>query len=103
MQIAATEFELNFIAEGFIDRRYTDDGHLVSRKLDGAVLTDQAERLAQAVSLATSGTVQTASGRILRLDPGSLCVHGDSAGAVETARQARAALEADGLSIRAFA
>jgi len=100
---AAKDHSLSFVAEGFIDRRYTDDGHLLSRKLDGAVIKDPEARLAQARALATTGEVQTASGKTLTLRTGSLCVHGDSAGAVETARQARAAIEAEGLTIQAFA
>jgi UPF0271 protein len=100
---AAQQHGLRFVAEGFIDRRYTDDGHLLSRKIDGAVIKNQEERLAQARSLATTGEVQTQSGNTLTLRTGSLCVHGDSAGAVETARQARAAIEAAGLTIKAFA
>ena len=100
---AAADHGLRFVAEGFIDRRYTDDGHLLSRKIEGAVIKDQAERLRQARSLATIGQVQTQSGKTLTLKTGSLCVHGDSAGAVETAKQARAAIEAEGLTIKAFA
>jgi len=100
---AAADHDLRFIAEGFIDRRYTDDGHLLSRKIDGAVIKDQTDRLDQAVALATTGQVQTHSGKTLTLKTGSLCVHGDSAGAVETAKQARAAIEAEGLIIKAFA
>jgi len=49
-----------------------------------------------------AGHVTTRSGQVLSISPGSLCVHGDSAGAVETARAAHAALEAEGLTIRAF-
>ena len=100
---AAKTHGLAFVAEGFIDRRYTDDGHLLSRKIDGAVIQDPQARLAQARALATTGQVQTHSGKTLTLKTGSLCVHGDSAGAVETARQARTAIEAEGLIIQAFA
>ncbi len=103
MTKAAKAFDLRFVAEGFIDRRYTDDGHLISRKVKGAVIEDQDERLAQAQNLATTGRVQTASGNFLTLQTGSLCVHGDSAGAVETAKQARAVIEAAGFTIKAFA
>jgi UPF0271 protein len=102
MKRAAEDHDLRFVAEGFIDRRYTDDGHLLSRKIDGAVIADPETRLAQALSLATTGEVQTESGGKLVLHTGSLCVHGDSAGAVETARQARAALETAGLRVQAF-
>lgn len=100
---AADEMGLAFIAEGFIDRRYTDDGHLVSRANPGAVIKDQTERLAQACALATSGEVKTATGKTLNINARSLCVHGDSAGAVETAREARAAIESIGVKIKAFA
>ena len=103
MEKAAKMFELGFTSEGFIDRRYTDDGHLLSRKIDGAVIKDQMERIEQAKSLALSGQVTTHSGQILKLKPNSLCVHGDSAGAVKTALEAREALENSGLKIRAFA
>ena len=103
MEKAAAQHNLQFVAEGFIDRRYTDDGHLLSRKIDGAVIKDQEARLNQARSLAITGKVQTHSGGSLVLKAGSLCVHGDSAGAVETARQARAVIEAEGIAIKAFA
>lgn len=103
MTRAAADYSLRFVAEGFIDRRYTDDGHLLSRQFDGAVIKRQDERLAQARSLATTGEVRTDSGKSLTLITGSLCVHGDSAGSVETARQARAAIESEGIIIKAFA
>ncbi|MGJ8560199.1 MAG: LamB/YcsF family protein [Litorimonas sp.] len=100
---AAAAYGLSFVAEGFIDRRYSDDGHLISRKLPGAVIADQDDRLGQARRLATTGEVVTASGQTLDIKARSLCVHGDSAGAVETARLARTAIEAEGVTIRAFA
>lgn len=99
---AAAAHRLRFVAEGFIDRRYSDDGHLVSRKTPGAVIKDQTDRLDQARRLATTGEVKTASGTWLDIQARSLCVHGDSAGAVETARQARAAIEAEGVQIEPF-
>lgn len=99
---AAKAAGLNFVAEGFIDRRYSDDGHLIPRSQSGAVIADQNERLDQARSLATTGAVQTASGAALDIQAQSLCVHGDSAGAVETARQARRAIEQAGVTVKAF-
>ncbi|MGB6231795.1 MAG: 5-oxoprolinase subunit PxpA, partial [Litorimonas sp.] len=59
---AAERHGLSFVAEGFIDRRYSDDGHLVSRATPGAVIEDQDDRLDQARKLATTGEVRTASG-----------------------------------------
>jgi len=99
---AAKRHKLKFIAEGFIDRRYTDDGHLQSRKLDGAVIKNQKSRLIQAKKLVTMQSVTTASGKELSIEVKTLCLHGDSAGAVETARLARREIEAAGVQIKAF-
>jgi len=103
MGVAAKNHKLKFIAEGFIDRRYTDDGHLQSRSIEGAVIKDQKARLIQAKKLVTLQSVTTASGKELSLDVKTLCLHGDSAGAVETARLARREIEAVGVKIKAFA
>jgi len=99
---AAKRHNLKFIAEGFIDRRYTDDGHLQSRTVDGAVIKDQKSRLIQAKKLVTMQSVTTASGKELPIEVKTLCLHGDSAGAVETARLARREIEAAGVQIKAF-
>ena len=103
MTQAAQERGLSFIGEGFIDRQYSEDGHLVARTLDGAVIHDQEARLAQALSLAKTKHVTSRAGQNISIDAGSLCVHGDSAGAVETARLTRDALIEAGFDIRAFA
>jgi len=100
---AAKRHTLKFIAEGFIDRRYIDDGHLQSRMIEGAVIKDQKMRLIQAKKLVTMQSVTTASGKELPITVKSLCLHGDSAGAVETARLARREIEAAGVKIKAFA
>lgn len=94
---------LRFIAEGFIDRRYLDTGRLQARTIDGAVIQDQAERIAQTLSLAKTGTVISAMGAAISVPAKTLCLHGDSAGAVDTARAARVALEAAGFTIQSFA
>ena len=80
------------VAEGFADRAYTTDGALVARELPGAVLTNPVDVIAQAGRLATSG----------RPKVDSLCVHGDTPGAVQLARQVRAALQEAGVPVRPF-
>ena len=102
MSKAAKQAGLEFIAEGFIDRRYTDDGHLQPRSEAGAVIDSHGARMAQAHALVTTGEVETASGNIITLHCGSLCLHGDSPGAVETAKHARAVIEAAGVTICAL-
>jgi UPF0271 protein len=76
---------LAYAREGFADRAYTAEGRLVPRGAPGALLTDPAACAAQAVRLAEAGGCDT------------LCVHGDSPGAVAIARAVREALEARGL------
>ena len=102
MMRAAQERELEFVFEAFIDRQYDESGHLVPRTQDGAIIETNEARISQAISLAKESRVLTSTGKTLSISPGSLCLHGDSAGAVETARLARAALLAEGLDIHAF-
>jgi len=103
LEAAAKSKNLRFIAEGFIDRRYLDTGRLQPRSIDGAVIKEQADRMAQTLSLAKTGTVTSTTGRVISVPADTLCLHGDSAGAVETARQARTAIEAAGFTIKSFA
>jgi len=77
MGAAAKRHRLKFIAEGFIDRRYTDDGHLQSRSVEGAVIKSQNARLIQAKKLVTMRSVTTASGKELPIAVKTLCLHGD--------------------------
>lgn len=87
-------------SEGFADRAYDAAGTLVSRSEPGAVL-DAATAAAQAVSIATRGVVHTSSGVEVAVDANTLCLHGDTPGAVEIARAVRASLEAAGLDVAA--
>ena len=100
--VAAAE-GLTVIAEAFADRAYDDDGMLVPRGRCGAVLTDAAVVAARAVAMATGRKVESAAGLAIRICPRSLCIHGDTAGAVELARSVRAALEQAGVRVAPFA
>lgn len=90
-------------AEAFADRAYTAEGRLVSRKEPGAVLHDVDAVAERAVTMATGGGVVTADGGKLDLRADSLCVHGDTPGAVELARRIREGLTAAGVELAAFA
>ena len=91
------------IAEIFADRAYTEAGLLVPRGQPGAVITDPDEAAARVVAMVKAGAIITASGTPLPTEIGSICVHGDSAHAVETARRVRRRLEDEGISIVPFA
>lgn len=98
---AATAAGLPFVAEAFLDRGYLPTGGLVPRAEPGALLDDPDVVAARAVRLAVEGVVEAVDGALLRADAASLCVHGDSPGAVAMARAVRAALDAAGVAVRA--
>ena len=94
---------LTVVAEAFADRAYTATGALVSRKQPGAVLHDPDLIAARMLRLATEGVLEAEDGSILRLEADSICVHGDSPGAVAIAARVRDALVAGGVSVAPFA
>lgn len=99
----AQEAGLVVMAEAFADRAYTPEGTLVSRRLPGALLTDPQQIARRCVALATGNPVKDADGGELRLSLGSICVHGDTPGAVEIARSVRGALTEAGITLAPFA
>lgn len=99
----AAEAGLPVIHEAFADRAYTAEGTLVSRRLDGSVLHDADEIAARCTAMSTGQPIQDIAGGSLRLDPASICVHGDTPGAVAIARRVRAAMEGAGVTVSPFA
>jgi UPF0271 protein len=100
---AAREEGLGVVTEAFADRAYTPEGTLVSRSEPGAVLTDVEHVARRATRMVTHREVEAIDGSVIRIDADSLCIHGDSPGAVEMAHAVRAGLTAAGVEIRAFA
>jgi 5-oxoprolinase (ATP-hydrolysing) subunit A len=99
----AEQAGLRVVREAFADRAYTPGGALVSRRLPGAVLHDADEIARRCVAMATGEPVTDVDGGALRLSPDSICVHGDTPGAVDIARRVRAELEGAGVSLEPFA
>jgi 5-oxoprolinase (ATP-hydrolysing) subunit A len=93
---------LHTVAEAFADRAYQPDGQLVSRREPGAVLHDPAEIAQRVVNMVSSGQVTAVDGSAVEVSVESVCVHGDSPGAVQIATAVRDRLEAAGVDIRAF-
>jgi UPF0271 protein len=89
--------------EAFVDRAYRGDGTLVPRSQEGAVLHDVDAIVERAVRLATKGEVVAVDGTVVQVRPDSLCIHGDTPGAVEMAAGVRAGLEAAGVELESFA
>ncbi len=98
----AQEAGLSTAVEAFCDRAYLPEGTLVPRSRSGAVLHDPVEVAARSVRMVTEGVVEAIDGTPVRLRPDSLCVHGDSPGAVAMAQAVREGLEAQGVQVEPF-
>ena len=99
----AREAGLATVAEAFADRAYTPAGTLVSRREAGAVLHDPDLIAARMLRLAREGVIEAVDGSPLHLSADSICVHGDSPGAVAISARIREVLIAGGVAIRPFA
>ncbi|MFY0476117.1 LamB/YcsF family protein [Achromobacter marplatensis] len=99
----ARERGLRVVAEAFADRAYTPQGTLVSRREKGAVLHDPDVVARRMLRLVEDGLVEAIDGSLTRVEADSICVHGDSPGAVDMAREVRSRLEQSGVTIRSFA
>lgn len=90
---------LNTASEVFADRRYEEDGQLVSRKEDDAVIADTDEAIQQVLKMVTENKVISRTGKEIDLQADTICVHGDGAHALEFVTQIRKALSKEGISI----
>ncbi|WP_149361677.1 LamB/YcsF family protein [Lolliginicoccus suaedae] len=93
---------LRAVAEAFADRAYHDDGTLVSRREEGSVLHDPGAIADRALQLVREGTITTITGNAVAISAESLCVHGDTPGAVGIAQAVREALAGQGIDVRPF-
>ncbi|MEV0154167.1 5-oxoprolinase subunit PxpA [Micromonospora sp. NPDC050686] len=94
---------LRVVAEGFADRGYLPNGSLVPRTNPGALIADPEEVAARAVRMATEHTVVAVDGRVIPCQVESVCLHGDTPGAVAAAELVRAALLDAGVTPKPFA
>ena len=99
---AADALGLRTVSEAFADRAYQPDGRLVSRRDPGAVLDDAEVIAARVSSMVGRGTVEAVDGTTITIVAESVCLHGDSPGAVQSAAAVRARLDADGVTVTAF-
>ncbi|AOS90575.1 LamB/YcsF family protein [Mycobacterium intracellulare] len=93
---------LRTVAEAFADRAYRPDGRLVSRREPGAVLHDPGAIAERVAAMVTAGQVTAIDGSHIEVSVESVCVHGDSPGAVRIATAVRDRLTAAGADLRAF-
>jgi UPF0271 protein len=92
------ELGLKVVYEAFPDRAYTPEGALVSRREPGAVIRDP-DRVAERAIAMAEGRVKAIDGTEIELEAQTLCVHGDTPGAVDLVRAIRQKLEASGINV----
>ena len=92
-QQMAKHYGISLLFEFFADRAYTDQGSLVARSEEGAVLHDSQKIVERVQHLLATGTVLTASGKPLAVQADTICVHGDNDESIQVARQLRALLD----------
>lgn len=98
----ARDAGLSVVAEAFADRAYTPSGALVSRREPGAVLHDEALIAQRMLTLVREGVIEAVDGSMVRVEADSICVHGDSPGAVAIARKIRQRFESESVQIASF-
>jgi len=94
------EVGLKVVYEAFPDRAYTPEGTLVSRRQPGAVIKEPEEVAKRALKMAREGKVVAISGEEIALEAQTLCVHGDTPGAVTLVKQIRETLESEGIEVK---
>jgi UPF0271 protein len=92
---------LQIAREIFADRNYLNDGWLVPRTRSDALLHDPKEAAQRVLRMLREGKVRSVEGRDVEVRGETICVHGDTPGAVEFARELRTRLESEGVRIAA--
>jgi UPF0271 protein len=87
-------------AEAFADRRYEPDGSLRSRKLEGALLNNPEEAAAQALRIVEQKSVLAIDGATVPIEAQTVCIHGDTPGALQIAEAVHRKLRAAGISLQ---
>jgi len=95
----ASKSGLKVAREAFADRAYHRDGSLVSRKKEGSVIHDPKRVAERVIRMVQEGKIQSIEGNLIDLEVDSICVHGDTPGAVQLAQTIRKNLEGAGIRV----
>ncbi len=96
---AAMDMGLLTALEVFADRAYEEDGTLVDRRKDGAMITDEEEAISRVVRMVKEQKVRAVTGRDIPIRADSICVHGDGVKALEFVKKIRDTLEKEEIRI----
>ena len=98
----AKKVGVKYVEEAFADRAYTAQGTLVSRKLPGSVFHDVNHVAERVVAMVKDKAVTAIDGAVVPINAQTICVHGDTPGAVAMIKAIRKALDAAGVEVKAF-
>ena len=96
---AAEDMGLKVAREVFADRAYEEDGSLVNRRKEGAMITDENEAIARVVRMIKEQKVTAITGKDIPIKADSVCVHGDGVKALAFVKKIRETLTAEGVEI----
>lgn len=102
MVTAAKAVGIRYVEEVFADRAYTKEGKLVPRTQPGAVIHDPVEAAERVLKMVEDCSVVAIDGTIVALNAQTICVHGDTAEAIEMIRIIKNRLEQAGVKLKAF-
>ena len=96
---AAADKGLRVAREVFADRAYEEDGSLVNRRKEGAMITDEDLAISRVIRMVKEGKVTAISGKDISIKADSICVHGDGEKALAFVKRIRADFEKEGIII----
>ena len=99
---AARDAGLACASEAFADRAYDDDGALVARNIEGAVLHDTDLMIRRVIRMIREKVVETVSGKLIPIEADTVCIHGDNETAPEFVKKLAEALRAEGITLRSL-
>lgn len=102
MVTGAKQVGTKYVEESFADRAYMNDGSLAPRTVAGSVIHDVDVIVARVLKMAQEKEVVAVDGSVLKLDAPTVCVHGDTPGALAMIKAIRSKLEAAGITFKAF-
>ena len=100
MEIAAKKMNMKIACEIFADRNYEDDGNLVSRKKPHALITDPKEAQKHVLNMVKNQSLNCHSGKQIPCEIDSVCIHGDNASSLATAKSIKKNLIDNGLTLK---
>jgi len=102
LESICNEHSMNFIAEAFIDRRYNNEGKLVSRNQKDAVIHDPILAIEQLTNMILNKKITTIEGQIISINAQSFCIHGDNPKAFEILSHLNTVFDKKGIHKKAF-